>query len=214
MKWGTRAWLRRGGVVLAAVVAAGCAPDAPPPGDEAGGPAGEQTAGQAGERSLGQPGTLPGDAAGSGALVAGPDTDVGSGGQAPATTRIRINTNRAPAAIGPYSQGVLTGNTLYLAGQIALDPATGELVGAGTGSDIRAETRQVMENLGAVLEAAGFGFEQVVQAQVFLVDLGDFAAMNEVYAGYFGDVPPARATMGVASLPRGARLEIIMTAVR
>lgn len=201
MRRGTRARIGRAGVALAALVAVACAPDAPPPGDEA-------------ERQATQlPGTLPGDQAGSGALVTGAEggADTRPDGQVGTTTRLRINTNRAPAAIGPYSQGVLAGNMLYLAGQIALDPATGELVGGG---DITAETRQVMENLGAVLDAAGFGFDQVVQAQVFLVDLDDFAAMNEVYADYFDDVPPVRATVGVASLPRGARVEIIMTAVR
>jgi 2-iminobutanoate/2-iminopropanoate deaminase len=187
------------GVALAAVVAVGCAPDAPPPEADPDGQPAEL------------PGALPGDAAGTGALVTGADPELGPDGQPRATSRLRIDTNRAPAAIGPYSQAVLAGNTLYLAGQIALDPATGEMVGGG---DIRAETRQVMENLGAVLAAAGFAFDQVVQSQVFLVDLDDFGAMNEVYAGYFGDVPPARATVGVASLPRGARVEIIMTAVR
>lgn len=137
----------------------------------------------------------------------------GPSGEEP-TARIRIDTDRAPAAIGPYSQAVLAGNTLYLAGQIALDPESGEMVGGGPEGGIEAETRQVMENLGSVLEAAGFTFDQVVQSQVFLVDLDDFAAMNEVYASYFGDLPPARATVGVATLPRGARVEILMTAVR
>jgi 2-iminobutanoate/2-iminopropanoate deaminase len=129
---------------------------------------------------------------------------------AEASERQRIETPDAPAAIGPYSQGVRVGNTLYLAGQIALDPATGAMVEGG----IEAETRQVMENLGAVLRAAGFTFDQVVQSQVFMVDLADFEAMNGIYASYFGDLPPARATVGVASLPRGARVEILLTAVR
>jgi len=124
--------------------------------------------------------------------------------------KTRIETPLAPEAIGPYSQAVLAGNTLYLAGQLALDPETGVLIEGG----IAEETRQVMENLGAVLEAAGFTFDQVVQSQVFLTDLSDFAAMNEVYAGYFGPIPPARATVGVATLPRGARVEILMVAVR
>jgi len=173
-------------VVLASALIgmAGCTPDAPP------------IAG-----TSGAPGIQGGPAA------------WGSSGAEP-TGRIRIDTDRAPAAIGPYSQGVLAGNTLYLAGQIALDPVSGEMVGTGPEGGIEAETRQVMENLGAVLEAAGFTFEQVVQSQVFLVDLDDFAAMNQVYASYFGDLPPARATVGVASLPRGARVEILMTAVR
>lgn len=120
-----------------------------------------------------------------------------------------IATPDAPAAIGPYSQGVQVGSTLYLAGQIALDPATGEMVAGG----IEAETRQVMENLGAVLRAAGLGFEHVVQSQVFLVDLDEFAAMNGVYGEYFGEAPPARATVQVAGLPRNARVEILLTAV-
>lgn len=137
-------------------------------------------------------------------------TGVGVAGCTPAPDREQIDTPDAPAAIGPYAQGVRVGNTLYLAGQIALDPASGAMVAGG----IEAETRQVMENLGAVLRAAGFTFDQVVQSQVFLVDLSDFEAMNEVYAGYFGDLPPARATVGVAALPRGARVEILLTAVR
>lgn len=120
-----------------------------------------------------------------------------------------IATPDAPEAIGPYSQGVQVGSTLYLAGQIALDPATGEMVAGG----IEAETRQVMENLGAVLRAAGLGFEHVVQSQVFLVDLDEFAAMNGVYGEYFGEAPPARATVQVAGLPRNARVEILLTAV-
>ena len=121
-----------------------------------------------------------------------------------------IATPDAPAAIGPYSQAIQVGGTLYLAGQIGLEPAGGALVEGG----IQAETRQVMENLGAVLEAAGFSFADVVQSQVFLTELDDFGAMNEVYQGYFGEGAPARATVGVATLPRGARVEIIMTAAR
>lgn len=130
--------------------------------------------------------------------------------QAPSPERRIISTTEAPAAIGPYSQAIQVGNTLYLAGQIALDPVSGEMVQGG----IEAETRRVMDNLGAVLQAAGFGFEHVVQSQVFLPDLNDFAAMNAIYGEYFGEGAPARATVGVASLPRGARVEIMMTAVR
>lgn len=131
--------------------------------------------------------------------------------QAPAPTQRRvISTPNAPAAIGPYSQAIQVGQTLYLAGQIALDPVTAAMVEGG----IEAETRQVMENLGAVLEAAGFSFGDVVQSQVFLPDLDDFAAMNGIYGEYFGEGAPARATVGVAALPRGARVEIMMTAVR
>jgi 2-iminobutanoate/2-iminopropanoate deaminase len=121
-----------------------------------------------------------------------------------------IETDRAPAAIGPYSQAIQVGPTLYLAGQIALDPASGEMVEGG----IEAETRQVMENLGAVLDAAGFAFGDVVQSQVFLADLEEFGAMNEVYGGYFGEAPPVRATVQAARLPRDARVEIMLTAVR
>jgi len=132
-------------------------------------------------------------------------------GQAPAPAQRRIiSTPDAPAAIGPYSQAIQVGQTLYLAGQIALDPVSGTLVTGG----IEAETRQVMENLGAVLEAAGFGFGDVVQSQVFLTNLEDFGAMNGVYGGYFVEGAPARATVGVAALPRGARVEILMTAAR
>jgi 2-iminobutanoate/2-iminopropanoate deaminase len=121
-----------------------------------------------------------------------------------------VETSRAPAAIGPYSQGILAGNALYLAGQIGMDPETGEMVVGG----IEAETRQVMENLGAVLEAAGAGFEDVVQTQVFLADLADFATMNEIYGSYLSEPYPVRATVQVAALPRGARVEIQMVAVR
>ncbi len=122
-----------------------------------------------------------------------------------------ISTDAAPEAIGPYSQAVLAGNTLYLAGQIALDPATGDMVGEG---DIEAETHRVMQNLAAVLEAAGFDFDDVVQSQVFLVDLADFQAMNAVYGEYLDAPYPARATVQVAALPRDARVEIQLVAVR
>jgi 2-iminobutanoate/2-iminopropanoate deaminase len=144
---------------------------------------------------------------GAGALGAGA---LGAPAFGVASERVRIETPDAPEAIGPYSQAIRVGNTLYLAGQIALDPATGAMIEGG----ITAETRRVMENLGAVLAAAGYSFSDVVQSQVFLVDLADFGAMNEVYATYFDDAPPARATVGVAALPRGARVEILMTAVR
>jgi len=121
-----------------------------------------------------------------------------------------IATDGAPAAIGPYSQAIQAGETLYLAGQIGLDPVTGELVPGG----VEAEARQVMANLGAVLEAAGFDFADVVQTQIFLTDLGAFAAVNAIYGEFFTADPPARATVGVATLPRGAAVEIMMTAVR
>jgi 2-iminobutanoate/2-iminopropanoate deaminase len=117
----------------------------------------------------------------------------------------------APKAIGPYSQAVESsgGRTLWLSGQIALDPATGELVPG----DIAAQTERVMQNLGAVLEAAGAGFEDVVRCTIYLADLADFAKVNEVYGRRFPLHPPARATVQVAALPRGARVEIDAVAV-
>ncbi len=121
-----------------------------------------------------------------------------------------VRTEAAPAPIGPYSQAVLAGDTLYVAGQVGLDPATGALVAGG----IREETRRVLANLRAVLEAGGFGPRDVVQATVYLADLAEFPAMNEVYAGFFDADPPARATVQVAALPKGARVEIALVAVR
>jgi 2-iminobutanoate/2-iminopropanoate deaminase len=117
----------------------------------------------------------------------------------------------APKAIGPYSQGIEArgARTLYLSGQIPLDPATGELV-KGT---IEQETQRVMDNLRAVLAAGGAGFEHVVRTTIFLADLADFARVNEVYARHFPSLPPARATVQVAALPRGARVEIDAVAV-
>ncbi len=122
-----------------------------------------------------------------------------------------ISTPHAPAAIGPYSQGIEArgARTIYLSGQIPLDPATGELV-KGT---IEEETARAMENLRGALAAASAGFEHVVKTTVFLVDLGDFARMNAVYGGCFGAAPPARSTVQVAALPRGARVEIEAVAV-
>jgi 2-iminobutanoate/2-iminopropanoate deaminase len=119
-----------------------------------------------------------------------------------------IKTDRAPAAIGPYSQGVVAGDFLFTAGQIALDPQTGELVEG----DAAAQTRRVMANLSAVLEAAGAAWDRVVKADIFLVDLADFAAVNEVYAEYAGAEPPARATVEVGALPRDALVEIAVVA--
>lgn len=121
-----------------------------------------------------------------------------------------IVTDGAPKAIGPYSQAVRTGSTLYLSGQLAIDPATGEIVKGG----IEAETHQALRNLKAVLEAAGYSLENVVSCHVFLADMDDFTAMNTVYAGYFPRQPPARATVEVAELPRDARIEISAVAVR
>ncbi len=115
-----------------------------------------------------------------------------------------ITTEHAPAAIGPYSQAIRVGEMVYTAGQIALDPATGQLVG----EDVAAQTRQVLHNLQAVLTAAGSSLEQVVKTTVFLRFIGDFAAMNAVYEEFFGQVRPARSTVAVSALPRKARVEI------
>jgi len=120
-----------------------------------------------------------------------------------------ISTSEAPKAIGPYSQAIKVGNILYLAGQIALDPKTGILVEDG----IEAQTHRVLQNLGAVLNAAGFSFSDVVQAQVFLANLDDYKAMNSVYAEYFNKAPPARAVVEAARIPRDALVEIMMVAV-
>lgn len=118
-----------------------------------------------------------------------------------------IATDEAPKAIGPYSQAIEINNSLYLAGQIGLDPSTGQLVDGG----IEKQTDRVMKNLEAVLNAAGYGFENVVQTQVFVSDLNNYKAMNNVYAKYFSDAPPARAAVQ-AVLPRGALVEIMMVA--
>lgn len=120
-----------------------------------------------------------------------------------------IATEKAPKAIGPYSQAVRAGNTIYCSGQIPLDPGTGEMV---TG-DFAAQTRRVFENLKAVLRAAGADFSKVVRASVYLTDLADFQTLNGIYAEYLGDHKPARSTVGVAQLPRGARVEIDVIAV-
>lgn len=115
-----------------------------------------------------------------------------------------VSTAAAPAAIGPYSQGVITGNLVYTAGQIALNPVTGEIVPGG----VPEQTERVMQNLAAILAAAGTGLSRVVKTTVFLVDMGDFAAMNEVYARHFGSHRPARSTVAVVGLPKGVRVEI------
>ncbi len=120
-----------------------------------------------------------------------------------------ISTATAPAVVGPYSQGVRAGNLLFTAGQVALSPATGKMV-AGT---IHDETEQVMQNLHAVLQAAGTNFDNVVKSTVLLASMADFAAMNEVYGRHMGDNPPARTTYQVAALPRDARVEIDMVAI-
>ena len=118
-----------------------------------------------------------------------------------------IATDKAPKAIGPYSQAIEIDNTLYLAGQIGLDPTTGKLVDGG----INEQTNRVMKNLEAVLDAAGYRFDNVVQTQVFVADLNDYKAMNDVYAKYFSDAPPARPAEQPV-MPRGALVEIMMVA--
>jgi 2-iminobutanoate/2-iminopropanoate deaminase len=115
-----------------------------------------------------------------------------------------VSTPGAPRAIGPYSQGVRAGGFLFTAGQVGFDPATGELVDEG----IAEQTERVLENLRAILRAAGLDLASVVKTTVFLVDMADFAKMNEVYARAFGEHRPARSTVAVAALPRGARVEI------
>lgn len=121
-----------------------------------------------------------------------------------------VRTEAAPAAIGPYSQAVAVAGAVYLSGQIGLDPATGQLVAGG----VEAEARRVMANLEAVLAAAGLGFEHVVKTTIYLADLADFAAVNEIYGACFGDPKPARSTVQVAALPKGGRVEIDAVAVR
>ncbi|HEX8312469.1 MAG TPA: RidA family protein [Chthoniobacteraceae bacterium] len=115
-----------------------------------------------------------------------------------------IASPEAPTAVGPYSQAIALGNLLFCAGQIPIDPATSELVPG----DITAQTSQVLENVGAVLRANSMTYSDVVKATVFLTDLGDFAAMNTVYARYFAEPFPARSTIQVAGLPKGANVEI------
>jgi len=126
----------------------------------------------------------------------------------PAVKKI-ITTDRAPGAIGPYSQAVRAGDLVFASGQIPIDPATGEFVGPG----IAEQTEQVLRNLSAVFEAAGVGMNQIVKTTVFLVDMNDFTVMNEVYGRFFSDEPPARATVQAARLPRDAKVEIEAIAV-
>ena len=120
------------------------------------------------------------------------------------TVKDIIATERAPRAIGPYSQAVRSGNLVFASGQIPIDPVTGEFVPGG----IAEQTEQVLRNLTAVFEAAGLGMDQVIKTTVFLADMDDFTAMNEVYGRFFGAQPPARATVQAARLPRDARVEI------
>ncbi|HTH38623.1 MAG TPA: RidA family protein [Pyrinomonadaceae bacterium] len=120
-----------------------------------------------------------------------------------------ISTEMAPGAIGPYSQAIKTGNMIFCSGQIPIDPSTGEFVS----QDVTEQTEQVFKNLTAVLEAAGASLDDVVKTTVFLADMGEFAAMNDVYARHFVDNKPARATVQAAKLPRDARVEIECIAV-
>ena len=124
--------------------------------------------------------------------------------------RSSIKTDRAPAAIGPYSQAILNNDTLYCSGQIAIDPETGALIT----TNLEAETERVLDNLGAVLRSAHMEYENVVRCTVFLTNIDDYALVNDVYARYFAEAPPARETVAVAALPRGARVEISCIAVR
>lgn len=124
--------------------------------------------------------------------------------------RIRIKTKGAPAAIGPYSQAIMVGDTVYCSGQIAIDPATGHMLSAG----IEDETERVLNNLRPVLHAADVDMQHVVQCRVYLTDINDYGQVNEIYAQFFGEDAPAREAVQVAALPRGARVEISCVAVR
>ena len=115
-----------------------------------------------------------------------------------------IRTDNAPAAIGPYSQGMIVNDMLFASGQIALDPKSGEMVG----TTIQEQSEQVMKNVGGLLEAAGIDYSHVVKTTCFLADINDFAAFNEIYATYFNETLPARSAVGVAALPKGALIEV------
>jgi 2-iminobutanoate/2-iminopropanoate deaminase len=128
----------------------------------------------------------------------------------PPSHREQVRSPQAPPAIGPYSQGVLVGDLLFCSGQIALDPATGRLIEG----DVQDEAVRVLDNLGAVLNAAGMDYRHVVQCTVYLTRMDDYALVNEVYARYFSEAPPAREAVQSATLPRGARVEISCVAVR
>jgi 2-iminobutanoate/2-iminopropanoate deaminase len=119
-------------------------------------------------------------------------------------TRQAVSTTGAPAAIGPYSQGIGADGLVFCSGQLGLDPATGNLVDGG----VEAQAERALKNLGAVLDAAGATFADVVKTTIFLVDIGDFTAVNAVYATFMPEPPPARSTVGVAALPKGGRVEI------
>lgn len=121
-----------------------------------------------------------------------------------------INTDNAPAPIGPYSQAVASGNFVFVSGQIPVNPFTGEIIS----SDIKAETNQVMENIGAILSAAGIGFDNIIKTSIFLTDMQSFAQVNEAYGTYFKDKFPARETVQVAALPKNVNVEISVIAVK
>jgi 2-iminobutanoate/2-iminopropanoate deaminase len=125
------------------------------------------------------------------------------------TVKVRIQTDNAPAAIGPYSQAIKVDGFVFVSGQIPIDPTTGEFVAGG----IREQTEQVLKNLSAILQASGSDLSRVVKTTVFLADMQEFAAMNEVYSAFFDEPPPARATVAAAGLPRNARVEIEAVAV-
>jgi 2-iminobutanoate/2-iminopropanoate deaminase len=120
-----------------------------------------------------------------------------------------ISTSEAPAAIGSYSQAMRSGNFLFCSGQIPLDPKSGQIVSG----DIATQTRRVLDNIGAVLKAEGLTFENIVKTTIFLTDLGDFQTVNETYGSYFKQQPPARSTVQVSALPKGAKIEIEVVAV-
>ena len=124
--------------------------------------------------------------------------------------KIIIESNKAPAPLGPYSQAVLAGNTLYCSGQVGIDPATGKL----NDPDLETETNQVMQNLNSVLTEAGFEFKDVVKCSIFLKDMNDFAVVNQIYGGYFTEDSPARETVQVAGLPLDVNVEISLIAVK
>jgi 2-iminobutanoate/2-iminopropanoate deaminase len=124
--------------------------------------------------------------------------------------RKAVHTDKAPAAIGPYSQAMLVGNTLYLSGQLGMDPATGKLVEG----DTAAQAKQALNNIMAILVEANMNIHDIVQVQVFLADIGDFAAVNEVYKTFFAEPYPARAAIQAGALPAGASVEILATAIK
>jgi 2-iminobutanoate/2-iminopropanoate deaminase len=120
-----------------------------------------------------------------------------------------ISTSEAPAAIGPYSQGVRVGSTIYYSGQIPLDPKTGQMVSG----DVKVQARRVLENIGGLLKAESLSFDNIVKTTIFLADINDFQTVNEIYASYFKQAPPARSTVQAGALPKGARIEIEVIAV-